>query len=238
MADYVDTKVSNLVINNLTQEKYDELLASGQINPDELYCTPARELTSVATDDTMTGDGTPENPLSVADALASKADDNAVMHLSGDEVVDGEKTLLKTLYVAYNDADAFRGYVRAQDGYLMIGTADAGSSVWNDSLRILKDKVTFAGQEVATKASASLTGNGYIKYKNGLIAQWGAGSYASGDTVTLPTAFSSGTSYRAIIMRGGNAPGPIASANQATANFTIYHNANATVYWHWIAIGF
>lgn len=40
MADYVDTKVSNLVINNLTQEKYDELLASGQINPDELYCTP------------------------------------------------------------------------------------------------------------------------------------------------------------------------------------------------------
>ena len=33
----------------------------------------ASGLTSVATDDTITGDGTPENPLSVADALASSA---------------------------------------------------------------------------------------------------------------------------------------------------------------------
>ena len=47
MADYVDTKVSNLVINNLTQEKYDELLASGQINPDELYCTPDTRASAV-----------------------------------------------------------------------------------------------------------------------------------------------------------------------------------------------
>lgn len=47
MADYVDTKVSNLVINNLTQEKYDELLASGQINPDELYCTPDSRASAV-----------------------------------------------------------------------------------------------------------------------------------------------------------------------------------------------
>lgn len=47
MTGYIDTKVSNLVINNLTQEKYDELLASGQINPDELYCTPDTRASAV-----------------------------------------------------------------------------------------------------------------------------------------------------------------------------------------------
>lgn len=146
MADYVDTKVSNLVINNLTQEKYDELLASGQINPDELYCTPARELTSVATDDTMTGDGTPENPLSVADALASKADDNAVMHLSGDEVVDGAKIFTGNVRAAYNSADAFQGFLRGQADHMLIASANSATSEWNPyKISVYADHANFGG---------------------------------------------------------------------------------------------
>lgn len=39
MADYDDVKVKGLIINNLTQEKYDELLAAGKIDPNQLYVT-------------------------------------------------------------------------------------------------------------------------------------------------------------------------------------------------------
>lgn len=40
MADYTDTKVSQLVINNLTQEKFEELKAAGELQDDQIYCTP------------------------------------------------------------------------------------------------------------------------------------------------------------------------------------------------------
>ena len=40
MADYTDTKVSQLVINNLTQEKFEELKAKGELQEDQIYCTP------------------------------------------------------------------------------------------------------------------------------------------------------------------------------------------------------
>lgn len=40
MADYEDTKVSNLIINNISQEKYDELAAAGELDPTQVYLTP------------------------------------------------------------------------------------------------------------------------------------------------------------------------------------------------------
>lgn len=40
MADYTDTKVSQLVINNLTQEKFEELKVAGQLQDDQIYLTP------------------------------------------------------------------------------------------------------------------------------------------------------------------------------------------------------
>ena len=40
MADYEDTKVTDLVINNISQEKFDELKAAGELSPTEIYLTP------------------------------------------------------------------------------------------------------------------------------------------------------------------------------------------------------
>lgn len=40
MADYEDTKVKDLVINNMSQEKFDELKAAGELQPDQIYFTP------------------------------------------------------------------------------------------------------------------------------------------------------------------------------------------------------
>ena len=40
MADYEDTKVKDLIINNMSQEKFDELKNAGELDPTQLYCTP------------------------------------------------------------------------------------------------------------------------------------------------------------------------------------------------------
>lgn len=40
MADYEDTKVKDLIINNMSQEKFDELKAAGELDPTQIYCTP------------------------------------------------------------------------------------------------------------------------------------------------------------------------------------------------------
>lgn len=46
MADYDDVKISGLIINNLTQAKYDELLAAGKIDPNQIYCTEQGDYTT------------------------------------------------------------------------------------------------------------------------------------------------------------------------------------------------
>lgn len=43
MADYEDVKVTDLVINNISQEKYDELKAAGQLEATQIYLTPTEE---------------------------------------------------------------------------------------------------------------------------------------------------------------------------------------------------
>ena len=46
MADYDDVKISGLIINNLTQAKYNELLAAGKIDPNQIYCTEQGDYTT------------------------------------------------------------------------------------------------------------------------------------------------------------------------------------------------
>lgn len=43
MADYEDVKVTDLVINNISQEKYDELKTAGQLEATQIYLTPTEE---------------------------------------------------------------------------------------------------------------------------------------------------------------------------------------------------
>lgn len=43
MADYTDKKVPHLIINNMSQEKFDELKAAGELDPTQVYLTPTEE---------------------------------------------------------------------------------------------------------------------------------------------------------------------------------------------------
>lgn len=111
-------------------------------------------LQSVATDDTITGDGTPDNPLSAADALASKADDSSVVHLSGNETVGGDKVFTASVRAAYNSADAFQGFLRGQADHMVICTIDAGAGAWNSyKIQLYKDHVTFGGASTLSMPS-------------------------------------------------------------------------------------
>lgn len=42
-----ETKLTELVINQLTQQQYDDLVSAGNVNPNELYFTPS-DITNLA----------------------------------------------------------------------------------------------------------------------------------------------------------------------------------------------
>lgn len=69
MSDYEDVKVTDLVINNISQEKYDELKAAGQLEATQIYLTPTAGesggLTEVTAGEGLKGNGTSDNPLAI-----------------------------------------------------------------------------------------------------------------------------------------------------------------------------
>ena len=95
---------------------------------------------------------------------------------------------------------------------------------------------------IVTQVAFSKAGNGYVKFGNGLIIQWGKSSATTATKVTtLPTAFTS-TNYRLIGQHeylSGNSHNTVTITACTTTSFTMWSNstsANAT--FHWIAIGY
>lgn len=83
-------------------------------------------------------------------------------------------------------------------------------------------------------------GNGYFKFTNGLIIQWGTSTKGSSKTVTLPTAFSS-TNYKvAVNNQTDNGGGYYSSATtKTTTTFVIHSSSGAASFDNdWIAIGY
>lgn len=71
MADYEDITVSNLIINNISQEKFDELKAAGQLQPDQIYLTPTEESGGATGDYLPLSGGTLTGPLTLPGLLPS-----------------------------------------------------------------------------------------------------------------------------------------------------------------------
>lgn len=79
--------------------------------------------------------------------------------------------------------------------------------------------------------------NGYYKFSNGLIVQWGK---ATTGTVTLPTAFTSGTSYSIGAQlegsgAGANDYGQLNSLTSTSFNWVMYSGSSRLF---WVAIGY
>ena len=65
MADYEDTRVTDLVINNMSQEKFDELKAAGELDPTQIYLTPTEESGGTSGDYLPLSGGTLSGPVGV-----------------------------------------------------------------------------------------------------------------------------------------------------------------------------
>ena len=95
---------------------------------------------------------------------------------------------------------------------------------------------------IVTQVAFSKAGNGYMKFGNGLIIQWGRSDATTATKVTtLPTAFTS-ANYRVVAQHeylNGDAHHNITITAYTTTSFTMWSNSTtANAKFHWIAIGY
>jgi hypothetical protein len=94
-----------------------------------------------------------------------------------------------------------------------------------------------------TLGSSSIGSSGYSRMPNGLMMQWGTSGSVNGDSsvsVTFPTAFTNIycvqiTPIQASIQTGSNGLDSVGGVS--TSGFTIYHGADSTLSFYWMAIG-
>lgn len=110
----------------------------------------------------------------------------------------------------------------------------------DNDLALLKDDGAYI-------VAALLEQNGYVKFSNGLILQWGYGTWENTQriiTVTLPISFTN-TKYFSTknvpMLETGRATEDheICTLNQTTTTFQFYHQHNAKIgdIYQWFAIG-
>jgi hypothetical protein len=95
---------------------------------------------------------------------------------------------------------------------------------------------------IVTQVAFSKAGNGYVKFGNGLIIQWGKSSATTATKVTtFPTAFTS-TNCRVVAQHeyiGGDSHHTITITAITKTSFTMWSNSTtANAAFHWIAIGY
>lgn len=185
----------------------------------------------------------------------------STVNLTGAQTITGAKTFSSGVTFAsgtwnavgddvyFGDANESGGFcIKGNNASSKIVLFDRNSSYSNgfyiDELdgNALKLTNTTYGAErwgsVTAMSSQSLSANGYVKYNNGLIIQWGYSS-VDNDQVTLPTPFSN-TNYRvcATYMNTssiGSSYGHVVTYPTSTTSF--YANTEAGIY-QWIAIGY
>lgn len=97
-----------------------------------------------------------------------------------------------------------------------------------------------SGGDVVTISAISKGQNGYMKFSNGIIIQWGITTAStSGKTITLPIPFSSNSSYVVIVSRDSDqANADVACARNGSSTIVVYTNRTEEVSVSWMAIGY
>lgn len=106
----------------------------------------------------------------------------------------------------------------------------------DNDLALLKDDGAYI-------VAANLAQNGYVKFSNGLILQWGNSNAANRDTtVTFPIAFSVLYSVVGVPKSSGNLSGSnsnfgVKSQNNKSFVANMYDNGNGYAGFNWCAFG-
>jgi hypothetical protein len=175
----------------------------------------ANKITGLA-NGTNTNDGVNKSQLdSLSTTLSSSITnlDNTVVKLSGNQTIADTKTFSSSPIIP-TPATSDNSTKAATTAYVnSILSSSGGLATWSQ------------GQ------------NGYYKFSNGLIIQWGK---ATTGTVTLPTAFTSGTSYSIGAQlegsgAGANDYGQLNSLTSTSFNWVMYSGSSRLF---WVAIGY
>lgn len=179
------------------------------------------------------------------------------VHLDGNEIVDGIKTFLQSILLPTPAAGdnstkaATTAFIQAALAVYaklasptFTGTPKAPTAASNTNTTqiattaFVKSVLSSSGNGFATY---SKSGNGYIKFANGIILQWGRlSSQSSQDySVTLPTPFSSSSSYVPLIIdtTTSNGQSHCSVTSAITTKFSGKHSSDGTTMF-WIAIGY
>lgn len=143
--------------------------------------------------------------------------ENADVELYGNQTVNGVKTFTSSPVVPT--------------------PATSDSSTKAASTAFVKNVLSSSGNGLAT---ISKSGNGYCKFTNGLIIQWGRHADNGTATITLPTAFTS-TNYRvSVTTEGTNTLSyQVITNTRATTSFKTQATGGAdSQSYNWLAIGY
>lgn len=152
-------------------------------------------------------------------AINSKANATDVVKLTENQTVDGVKTFSSSPVVPT--------------------PAVGDNSTKAASTAFIKSVLASSGAGLAT---ISKSGNGYCRFNNGLVVQWGKSptGVGSSPTVTTPTSFSSASSWQVVTTAQGTSAGAnwYCQANITSANtFTINKDGDGRAV-YWLAIGY
>lgn len=102
--------------------------------------------------------------------------------------------------------------------------------------KFIKSILSSSGAGLATISKAQ---NGYCKFTNGLIIQWGTTSVNSGATITFPTAFTMSTPSVQITYKNYSSINDCDAQSISKTSFQFHrHDGGSSVGITWIAIGY
>lgn len=157
---------------------------------------------------------------------------NNLVHKSGNETINGDK-----VFTSIITATRFLGNNGSNDNCDFKHQTHVGG--WY----LAGNKHTSEWQQIVTEIGKSLNTNGYFKYDNGMITQWGRSKFSSSQlTITFPISFE-GSNYSFIAIatdnkNGGYSYDAVNGVTSRTAtSITIYaYYGNQNI--DWIAIGY
>lgn len=178
-------------------------------------------------------------------ALSTKSNDIDVVHKTGDETINGQKTFMDGIRLSSGGIDSY--IYQQSDGNFVIykdGTAVLATGSSTKYLYAPNNGGADGNGTVVTTTNKSKAGIGFFYLSNGLILNWGTQLMTNNaNTVcTFSRAFTNAGSYAIANGYVSNEvrQDPLIIINHTSTNFTIRNTAGSGSgnYCYWVAIGY
>lgn len=127
-----DNELNDLIINDISQEEYDNLVATGQVKEGQIYATDgaggggsAGGLESVATDRTLKGNGTSDDPLGLSSETITRFEEIEKVipgHASEDDKLCTYSEMQESVQVVSDELTGLKESIQTKD--LTVGTSE------------------------------------------------------------------------------------------------------------------